>query len=90
MLSTDAIEAVCAAEFGIQESNEAELSALKICIEKLPTHTRRAVELRYANGQNSSEVARTLGWSIDSVYVVLSRARQLLQKCIVSELRGEQ
>ena len=90
MLSTDAIEAVCAAEFGIQESNEAELSALKICIEKLPTHTRRAVELRYANGQNASEVARTLGWSIDSVYVVLSRARQLLQKCIVAELRGEQ
>ena len=51
MLSPEAIESVCAAEFGLQESNEAELLALKLCIEKLPTHTRRAVELRYTNGR---------------------------------------
>ena len=79
MLSPDAIEALCAVELGLQESNQEELFALKLCIEKLPAHTRRAIKLRYSSGHNALEIAELLGWSVDSVYVVLSRARQLLQ-----------
>ena len=90
MLSPSAIEAVCASELGLQESNEAELAALKLCIDKLSPHSRRAFELRYSNGHNANEVASLLGWTVDSVYVVLSRGRKMLQKCIVSHLAGEQ
>ena len=89
MLSPETIEALCASDLGLQEWNEAELSALKLCIEKLPDHTQRAVRLRYANGHNATEVAKLLDWSVDSVYVILSRARQSLRKCIVSQLQGE-
>ncbi|TWT79273.1 RNA polymerase sigma factor YlaC [Planctomycetes bacterium CA13] len=87
LLSPEAIEAVCAADDPLlDEGDEAEMSALKKCLCELSPHTRRAIDLRYKRAHSASEIATILGWSIDSVYVVLSRARGTLQKCINAKL----
>jgi RNA polymerase sigma-70 factor (ECF subfamily) len=91
-LSPEVIEAVCSTSSGVfgpglqsqsaAEFEESQRFALKECITELSPHTRRAIELRYVRAHKAQEIAEILGWSIDSVYVVLSRARDTLQKCI--------
>ncbi|MCM2369216.1 sigma-70 family RNA polymerase sigma factor [Aporhodopirellula aestuarii] len=89
MLSPDVIDAVCVAHAPLSaEDDEARLKALKDCMDSLAPHTRRAVELRYTRAHSAAEIASLLGWSTDSVYVVLSRARQALQKCINAHLNA--
>ena len=64
------------------DTEEELLQALAHCVEKLPPHTRQAFELRYQQAHKPSEIARVLGWSAASVYVVLSRARTDLRQCV--------
>lgn len=86
-LSSEVIDAVCSTQSEPADTmQEEQLSALQVCIDSLPPHTRRAIELRYARAHKTSEIAEILGWSTDSVYVVLSRARDTLQKCINAKL----
>tara|TARA_R110002049_G_scaffold27321_1_gene93937 strand:- start:31532 stop:32101 length:570 start_codon:yes stop_codon:yes gene_type:complete len=93
-LSPEVIDAVCSSSremlnatsmtqsAAVNDFQEEQLSALENCITTLAPHTRRAIELRYVRAHKTREIAEILGWSIDSVYVVLSRARDSLQKCI--------
>lgn len=89
-LSPDVIEAVCAtyAE-GPSENYEAQLDALKGCLASLSPHAKRAMALRYTSAHSASEIASMLEWTVDSVYVVLSRSRSALQKCIAARLEAE-
>ncbi len=89
MLSPDVIEAVCVSHSPMTpDEEESRLAALKECMDALAPHTRRAVELRYSRAHSAAEIAKLLGWSTDSVYVVLSRARTALQKCITTHLKA--
>lgn len=82
-LSPEVIEAVCSAQLHSSEEFQIEQRlALQDCITSLAPHTRHAIELRYIRAHKTPEIAEILGWSVDSVYVVLSRARGTLQKCI--------
>lgn len=84
-LSEEVMESLCAAM--PEPQNEAqELQALNQCIEELHPHTRRAVELRYEQGHKPAEIANRLGWTAESVYVVLSRARAVLRECVGRKL----
>lgn len=86
-LAPEVIEAVCAMQPDhADERREEQLSVLQECIDSLAPHTRRAIELRYARAHSTPEIAEILGWSVDSIYVVLSRARDTLQKCINEKL----
>ncbi|MFG0289071.1 MAG: sigma-70 family RNA polymerase sigma factor [Rhodopirellula sp. JB044] len=88
MLSPEVIEAVCVShEPASSDDEEARMAALKCCMDSLSPHTRKAVELRYSRAHSAGEIAKLLGWSTDSVYVVLSRARTALQKCVNSHLK---
>ena len=71
------------------ENQDQELQLLNECMEDLHPHTRRAMELRYEQGHKPAEIARRLGWTSESVYVVLSRARAALRDCVARKLALE-
>ena len=87
-LSDEVLDALCASE-PLPEPDEERLQALTNCLRELPAHTRRAFELRYHQAHQPPEIARRLGWSIGSVYVVLSRARTVLRACVDRRLAAQ-
>lgn len=87
MLSAEVIEALCAGEPS-PESEEEKLEVLSRCIGDLPAKTRKVVELRYQQAHKPPEIARYLDWTVESVYVTLSRARSLLRHCMERRLAG--
>ncbi|GAA5506260.1 sigma-70 family RNA polymerase sigma factor [Novipirellula caenicola] len=89
-LSLASIESLLAAESNLaDDQHEERVEALKDCLTKLSPRSRQAIELRYAREHPASEIATVLGWTVDSVYVALSRARTLLAKCIDEDLRSK-
>ena len=84
-LSDEVLESLCAVT-PEPESDDRELEMLGECIGELHPHTRRAMELRYEQGHKPAEIARRLGWTAESVYVVLSRARSALRECVGRKL----
>ncbi|QDT01975.1 RNA polymerase sigma factor CarQ [Rubripirellula lacrimiformis] len=89
-LSPEVIEAVCLVHSPEpQDVRDEQLVALQKCLDSLAPHTRRAIDLRYVRAHKAGEIARLLGWTTESVYVVLSRARDVLQDCIDTRLAGQ-
>jgi len=84
-LSEEVMESLCAV-VPEPENEDIEMQLLGECMEELHPHTRRAMELRYEQGHKPSEIAQRLGWTAESVYVVLSRARAALRKCVERKL----
>ena len=84
----EVLEALCATQPDAEPDEEL-LQALAHCVEKLPPHTRQAFDLRYQQAHKPSEIARALGWSAASVYVVLSRARSDLRECVNRRLAAQ-
>lgn len=55
---------------------------LETCLDELAPHTRQAVEMRYEEDRSPAQIAQQLGWTAESTYSVLSRARTFLRECI--------
>lgn len=83
-LSEAAIESLAASEEIPAENLRADL--LEACIHTLPPAMKRSVKLRYQGDHKPAEIARMVGWSAESVYVALSRARSLLRDCIEKKM----
>ena len=80
-LADEVLEALCAAE-PPAEPDEERLARLMACMEKLPRQSRRIIELFYQQAHKPAEIARHIGWSVNAVYVALSRARAALRQCV--------
>lgn len=80
-LSDEVLEALCATE-PPAEPDEERLAHLTTCMEKLPRQSRRMIELFYQQAHKPPEIARHVGWSVNAVYVALSRARAALRECV--------
>lgn len=68
------------------------LDFLGECIEALPPSMRRMIDMRYQGGLMPREISRTVGWTVEAVYVALSRARGAIRDCLelkVSKSEGE-
>jgi RNA polymerase sigma-70 factor (ECF subfamily) len=65
------------------------LSALAICLEKLPEKMREFVRLRYTGGQSLNEIGAKLRLTAGSTRVTHVRLLQGLQKCIRKTLAQE-
>ncbi len=63
--------------------------ALKGCVERLPTHQREMLRMRYWQGLSLDEMALRLGRQLNAVYTALSRIRKALEQCITHSLRHE-
>jgi len=80
-LDPDVVESLVAEVPELDTGNE-RLVALAGCIEQLSPRVRRAVEMRYREAHKPGEIARLMSLAKESVYVMLSRARAALRKCV--------
>jgi RNA polymerase sigma-70 factor (ECF subfamily) len=69
-----------------QEADHAGAVALEKCIEKLPSKSRRLLDLRYVEDASMEVIAELVNSTAGSVRVMLFRIRNLLADCIKSEL----
>ena len=84
-LSDSVLEALAASEPPVELDDEP-LRALGDCLQTLAPHSRRMVELSYQQAHKPAEVAKHMEWTVDAVYVALSRARSVLRTCIEQKL----
>lgn len=63
------------------------LSTLSDCFDRLPPRQRKAIELRYYRDQSPPQIAEQLSQTLNSVNVVLSKARAALRECVERALR---
>ena len=70
------------------ESQEIQL-ALQSCMKKLKDRPHHVVDLRYKRDMSVGDIAQRLGMSDKAVYMMLSRVRTALAKCIQGKLRTQ-
>ena len=80
-LSEEVLEALAASEPDAANADQ-RLGLLADCVQALAPQSRRIVELCYQQSHKPAEIARLLEWSVESVYVALSRARAALRQCV--------
>jgi RNA polymerase sigma-70 factor (ECF subfamily) len=85
-LAPEVIEAL-SAEDGCESRMDDYIEALSGCIERLAPRAHRVIELRYQQAHRPPEVARLMGWTLNSVNVALARARSALRSCIEAALK---
>lgn len=71
------------------EPEDARLRFLADCTQKLAPQSRRIVELCYQQGHKPAEIARRIEWTVEAVYVALSRARAALRQCVDRKVAAE-
>lgn len=62
--------------------DELRLDLLKQCLDELAPQTRRAVDMRYEENRTPAQIAAVFGWTAESAYSILSRARSFLRECM--------
>jgi RNA polymerase sigma-70 factor (ECF subfamily) len=87
--SQEVLEALSAHESSEDWYSESQMRHLFACIQTLTPKAREVVELRYQQAHRPPEIARRVGWSVDSVHVALSRARNLLRDCVMQKMESE-
>jgi RNA polymerase sigma-70 factor (ECF subfamily) len=73
----------------IDERHELRATALSKCLELMPSRSREAIRLRYADELNVDEMANKLHRNANAVYQILFRARQWLIECVQKDVRAE-
>jgi RNA polymerase sigma-70 factor (ECF subfamily) len=71
------------------EGEDERIKLLAECMTQLAPQARRAMELRYQQAHKPAEIAKILGWTPNSIYVALSRARDVLKECVEAKLRAQ-
>lgn len=74
-------------ETGIAEM----LLRLKQCVQELPVHLRKLIDLRYSNGLSFKEIGKQIKRSAGASQVALARTRQKLLECVqrLKETKGK-
>jgi RNA polymerase sigma-70 factor (ECF subfamily) len=89
-LAPEVVESLCAAfpteDFG--DLTQARHAALAECLEQLPPRAQAVIRMRYREAHRPAEIAQRIGWTAESVYVALSRARAALRECVGRKLAG--
>ncbi len=62
---------------------------LGCCLEQLAPRAKQIMMLRYHAGHLPEEIASMVGWSVNSVRVALTRAKDLLRNCLKRQLPSE-
>jgi RNA polymerase sigma-70 factor (ECF subfamily) len=82
VLSAETMEALMVTEEAF--SWDPRIDHLPECMNGLPEGMRHMIKLRYYQDHTPAEIASLVGWTPNSVYVALSRARALLRECLES------
>ena len=86
-LSEEVLEALAASEPEATNADQ-RLGVLADCVQGLAPQSRRIVELCYQQSHKPAEIARSMAWYVESVYVALSRARAALRQCVDRKLEA--
>lgn len=87
LLSDETIDALAVAPEALDEDPRRD--HLEACLKQLPARTLAALRQRYEDDHKPPQIAELLGWSLETVYATLSRARALLRDCIRQRAFGE-
>jgi RNA polymerase sigma-70 factor (ECF subfamily) len=63
--------------------------ALRRCVDLLTPNARNLLRLRYEEGVSGERLASTVGKSLNTVYVALTRIHRTLGDCVRARLRAE-
>jgi RNA polymerase sigma-70 factor (ECF subfamily) len=63
--------------------------ALRHCVDRLTPNARNLLRLRYDEGVSGERLAATVGKSLNTVYVALTRIHRTLADCVRSQLQAE-
>lgn len=83
------IEGVVASE-SEQGTDEAELDALRVCVEALPGRSRQVLGWFYADGLSWEEIGERLDRRGNGVKTMLQRLRVRLRVCVERQVRSNQ
>ena len=87
-LSDEMLNTLAESPDATQEERQFDL--LKHCLDELAPQARRAVDLRYEEDRSPAQIAALLGWSAESAYSILSRARTFLRECVERRMQHTQ
>ncbi len=68
---------------------EAKVQTLRECIQILAPTARTIMDLRYFEGMKPSQIAERLQIDVNRIYLILSRSRALLRKCVEQQLPNQ-
>lgn len=86
-LGDEAWELLAQAAHEVDDAWEARREALQRCLGELAPRAREVVQLRYSVERlDLEEVARRMSWTVGSVKVALSRAKDALWNCVQRRL----
>jgi RNA polymerase sigma-70 factor, ECF subfamily len=71
------------------DQHEERSRILTHCIERIPSHHRELLRLRYTEGRSIETIAASLDRTTDAVYRMLSRIRQALFDCTSRSLAAD-
>jgi RNA polymerase sigma-70 factor, ECF subfamily len=86
VFSDEFLSAVAAELNEEQERLEAQARLLAGCVERIPTHHREMLRLRYTDGCSVEAIAKEVGRTPEAVYRMLSRIRQAIHDCVAQSL----
>ncbi len=88
VLSEDAANLL--AQTAMAEAAEADvrLQMLTECLTRMAGTARRALEMKYGQGQRIAEIARSLGKTVAAVEMMLVRGRRDLRACVERKLHA--
>ncbi len=89
LLTSTVIDQLSADDSTHEEVLELQREALGNCLKKLARKDRILLDARYGDNVNLGEFAESIGRSVASVYVTLSRIRKKLLQCVDRTLRAE-
>ncbi len=86
-LSDEAWDALVESAREVDDAWDARREALRKCLDELAPRAREVVQLRYSVERlDLEEVARRMSWTVGSVKVALSRAKDALWDCVQRRL----
>jgi RNA polymerase sigma-70 factor (ECF subfamily) len=84
-LSPEVLEVLFVAAPDI-EADEVQVHAIRSCIQNLSKSSKTLIDMRYRLECKPAEIANRIGWTVQSVSVELSKARDVLRKCLQRKL----
>lgn len=81
-LSTEVELEAAWAQWAADDGGEAAHAALERCLARLDGRARRALVLRYAEGQTRTALAKALDLSVEGTKTLLRRSKQVLAACV--------
>ena len=88
LLAQGALEALGAEleSMGDAVAVESRVRALRQCTEKLSEGSQELVRLRYFENRSYKEIAETVRWTVDALYVAYNRIHKALSECVSRRL----